>query len=148
MKSIIRTGAILLTGFLSLTMYAQNNVQELVVPLSDPGKPGTLQVNIIYGSIKVSGTNAKDVIIHVSSEQKKVEDSNKNGMRKIPNNSFGITAEEDNNIVKVGTDLRNKDVVLEIQVPQNFNLKLRDVNNGNISVENVNGEMEVMLTVI
>ena len=143
MKTIIKTGIVLFMGILSLTINAQNNGQELVVPLSNPGNPGTLDVSILYGSIRVTGTSTKDVIIHVSTEQKKVEDSGKNGLKRIPNNSFGLTAKEDNNYVKVNTDMSNKKVVLDIQVPQNFNLKLRAVNDGNISVENVNGEMDI-----
>ena len=143
MKAITKTCTILFIGLLSLTISAQNNVQELVVPLSEAGKQGTLDVSILYGSIKVTGSSTKDVIIRVSTEQKKVDDSNKNGLRKIPNNSFGLTAKEDDNYVKVNTDLSNKNVDLEILVPQNFNLKLRAVNDGNISVENVNGEMDI-----
>jgi DUF4097 and DUF4098 domain-containing protein YvlB len=142
-KTIIKTGVVLIMGLLSLTISAQKSEQELVVPLSNPGRPGTLEVSILYGSISVTGTSAKDVIIHVSTEQKKVENTSKNGLRKIPNNSFGLRAEEDDNNVKVSTDLSNKNVNLDIKVPQNFNLKLRAVNDGDISVENISGEIDI-----
>lgn len=143
MKSIIRTGIFLLlvitTGFVGA-----QTTQELVVPLSKAGESGTLDVNIMYGSIKVVGSAVKDVVIKVSSEQKKVEEeSGKSGLKRIANNSFGLTAKEENNYVKVNTDLSNKNVMLEIQVPANFDLKLRALNDGDISVENVNGEMEI-----
>ena len=142
MKSIIRTGIIMLFVFTTGILTAQTS-QELVVPLSKPGAPGTLDVNIMYGSIKVVGSAVKDVVIKVSSEQKKVEEKSKNGLKRIPNNSFGLTAEEDENYVEVKTDLSNKNVMLEIQIPKDFNLKLEAINDGNIAVENVNGEIEV-----
>lgn len=142
MKTIFRIFILMLLVSVALQTEAQNT-QELVVPLSKPGETGTLDVNILTGRIKVVGTTVKDVNIKVSSEQKKVEETSKNGLKRIQNNSFGLTANEENNVVKVSTDLNNKEVNLEIQVPQNFNLKLNAVNNGEISVQNVNGEIEV-----
>jgi DUF4097 and DUF4098 domain-containing protein YvlB len=141
MKTILKTAAIVLFVSLSFQSGAQNS-QDLVVPLSKPGEPGTLNVSIMTGSIKVVGASVKDVNIRVSSEQKKVEEKSKNGLKRIENNSFGLTAKEENNVVKVSTDFNNKSVLIEIQVPVNFNLKLHAVNDGEISVQNVNGEIE------
>lgn len=144
MKSILKTGVLLITVLLfTICVSAQNNSQEMVVPLSKAGEPGTLDVSILNGSIKVIGSTVKDVIIKVSTEQMKVEEETKGGLKRIPNNSFGLTAKEENNLVKVTTDISNKNVMLEIQVPKNFKLKLRAVNDGDISVQNVNGEMEI-----
>ncbi|MBN1821625.1 MAG: DUF4097 family beta strand repeat protein [Prolixibacteraceae bacterium] len=142
MRSIIGTGIIMLFVFTAGMLAAQTS-QELVVPLSKPGEKGTLEVNIMYGSIKVVGTSVKDVVINITTEQKKVEEQSKNGLKRIPNNSFGLTAEEEDNHVTVHTDLSNKNVMLEIQVPKNFNLNLGALNDGKIVVENVNGELEV-----
>lgn len=143
MKSIIRTGTMLILSVFLAGLISAQNSQELVVPLSNANESGVLDVNILYGSIKVVGSTAKDVIITVSSEQKKVEDKSKNGLKRIPNNSFGLTVKEENNHVKVKTDFNKKNIILEIKVPQNFGLKLRAVNDGDIEVENVNGEMEI-----
>ncbi len=144
MQSINKKSAFLFLGVLfTLCVSAQTTSQELVVPLTDAGKPGVLEVNILNGSIKVIGSSTKDVIINVSSEQKKYEEKSKNGLKRIPNNSFGLTAKEENNSVKVSTEISNKNANIEIQVPQNFKLKLRAVNDGEISVENVNGEIEI-----
>ncbi|NQU87514.1 MAG: DUF4097 family beta strand repeat protein [Mariniphaga sp.] len=142
MKSIIRTGILMLLVF-AVGLLSAQTTQELVVPLTNAGESGTLDVNIMYGSIKVVGTSVKDVIINVSTEQKKVEESSKNGLKRIANNSFGLTAKEEDNYVKVNTDLSNKNVMLEIQVPQNFNLKLSALNDGEITVDNINGELEI-----
>ncbi len=43
---------------------AQNDTKEqLVVPISDPGKPGSLEVDLINGFIHVVGYSGKDVVI-------------------------------------------------------------------------------------
>ena len=143
MKSIIKTGAMLVLTVLFTGLISAQNSQQLVIPLSNANESGVLDVNILSGSIKVVGSTAKDVIITVSSDQKKVEDTSKNGLKRIPNNSFGLTAQEENNHVKIKTEFNTKNVIMEIKVPQNFGLKLRAVNDGDIEVENVNGEMEI-----
>ncbi len=124
---------------------AQDNSQQLVVPLSDPSKPGLLDLSLQNGSIKITGYTGKDVIIQVSTDQKKYdeEDNMRDGLKRIPNNSIGITAKEENNTVKVTSNNWNKSIALAIQVPASFNLKLRDINDGDISVENVSGNMDV-----
>lgn len=131
-------------------IWAQKNdmfIEEIVIPLSSPGEPGTLEVNQIYGGIHVSGYDGKEVI--VLAKQKRMQSSvkMKNGLRKIENNSMALEAEESSNYIEVhaqnyrGGD--NSTMNLEIRVPRNFNLKLSSINDGNILVENVNGEFEI-----
>ena len=79
-----------------LTTHAQdNNYQELIIPLTNPVKPGTLKVNLHSGSMKISGYSGKDVIIRVGTEQKEIERESKNGLKRIPNRSLGLSAKED-----------------------------------------------------
>ena len=125
--------------------HSQDNPQRLVVPLSDPSKPGSLDLSIMNGTIKVTGYSGKEVIINVSTDQKKYdeEDDSRDGLKRIPNNSIGITAREENNTIRIGSSNSTKSVRLELQVPKNFNLKIRDINDGDITVENVNGNMDI-----
>ncbi|HEV2354739.1 MAG TPA: hypothetical protein VGR89_10870, partial [Puia sp.] len=45
---------------------AQNgNSQVMTVPLSDPGKPVTLECGLMWGSIDVVGYDGKDVVVTV-----------------------------------------------------------------------------------
>ena len=164
MKTLL-TFIILLTTPLA-ALLAQNPIsEELVIPLSDPGKPGALEVGVINGSIKVMTHSGKDVLIEATSGtraatkgeggkekiKEKVKGDNaaaseaqSSGMRRItPNNGLELTAEERNNRVKVSTNSHAKAVDLTIRVPERFSLKLSSVNGGAISVENVKGELEV-----
>ena len=146
MKNLIKAGIFVLIGiFLQYNGHAQDNPQQMVIPLSDPAKPGLLDLDLMNGSVKVTGYSGKEVIIKVSTDQKKYEEEDRDydGLKRIPNNSIGISAREENNAVKVNSQNFNKSIFLDIQVPKNFDLKLRDINDGNITVENVNGEMDV-----
>ncbi|GAB3262286.1 hypothetical protein GCM10027347_27850 [Larkinella harenae] len=142
-------------------LYAQNDLKEqLVVPLSEPNKPGSLQVNLINGSIRVTGYNGKDVVIDASTgadsggqnarlnERKTTSDDKPdelaNGMKKLSSRGgLDLTAREKNNAVTLNSASINRTVNLNIKVPQQFSLKISTINNGDIVVENVTGELEV-----
>ncbi len=132
------------------SVLAQNNdmfTEEIVIPLSSPNDRGTLEVNQIYGGIKVTGYDGKEVIVVAKQKRMKTTVKMKNGLRKIENNSMALEAEESDNYVEVhaqnyrGGD--NNTMNLEIRVPRGFDLKLSSINDGDILVENVNGEFEV-----
>ena len=154
MKTIKLTIGLLFTGLLAtLPLFAQNEVKEqLVVPLSDPAKPGTLHVGLINGSIKVVGYSGKDVVIDIVAAPKRSRrdddddrpDRAANGMKRIATGMpLDVSAEEKNNTVNVNANTIKQSVDLIIKVPQRFGLKVSTVNNGNIEIENVTGNLEV-----
>ncbi len=59
----------------------------MVVPLSEPGKPVTLEAHLMRGSIKVIGYEGKDVIVQVhmdsSKEEEEDRDDDSKGMKRI-----------------------------------------------------------------
>jgi len=121
--------------------------EDIVIPLSDPGAIGTLEVNQIYGGMKVVGYDGKEVIVVAMQEKMNVTSEKKNGLRKIANNSLALEAKEsDNHVEVVAKNYHSgKDNVmnLEIRVPRKFNLQLSSINDGDIWIENVEGEMEI-----
>jgi DUF4097 and DUF4098 domain-containing protein YvlB len=62
-------------------------------------------------------------------------------LRRIDVGSFGITAEEQDNVVRVSAHPSNG-VNLVIQVPYSTSLQLRSQNDGTILVEHVEGEID------
>lgn len=131
--------------------FAQNEIKEqLVVPLSDPAKPGSLNVGLINGSIKVTGYAGKEVIIDAetipsqNSSKKERVDESATGMKRItPRNGLELSAEEKNNKVNVNSSSHRQSINLTIKVPQQFSLKVSTINNGDIVIDNVTGEMEI-----
>ncbi|MGF7042464.1 DUF4097 family beta strand repeat-containing protein [Mucilaginibacter lappiensis] len=146
-KTIKIAGILMLALLLSTRIWAQGNTSEqLVVPLSDPGKPYKLYAHLINGSITLVSYEGKDVIVDAQSgEEKSGRVKETNGMRRLaPANNLDITAEENNNQVNIHSSAGNKNINLTIKVPQSaVSLKLSTVNNGNINASNVNGELEI-----
>ena len=146
-KSLIIIALLSLIG--ATTLLAQSDVnQQLIVPLTDPSKPGSLEVGLVTGFIHVTGYAGKDVVIEAMTDgnrQKRSDERNAgSGMKRItPTNSLDISAEEKNNRVTVSTSSFQKPVNLTIKVPQRFSLKLSTVNEGDITVDNVTGELEI-----
>ncbi|WP_223284709.1 DUF4097 family beta strand repeat-containing protein [Hymenobacter qilianensis] len=149
--------ALLLTS--SLPLFAQTREktkeqvkeqikEQVVVALSSPGKPGSLNVKLVGGSINVVGYNGKDVVIEASARNEQrgrsAPTGDASGMRRIDRNpSFDLTAEERDNKVYIKTNSWQQPIDLVIKVPQQFSLKIGTVQDGDIVVENVSGELEV-----
>jgi hypothetical protein len=147
MKKIM-IALVLLTFFSGNKILAQNSApEELVVPLSNPGKPYTLKVGIVTGSIAVSVNTGNDIRITVKTEGGKVKGEMtpaENGMKRISKgNSYGVTANEDDNTITVSTDNPDQKISLELKIPQEVKLKLSTVNDGDITVNHIKGELEI-----
>jgi hypothetical protein len=74
-KTLLRVilPALLLTivGIAGLT--AESAAPErLVVPLSKPGQPATFEANVMFGSIKISGYDGKDIVVEATARAKSV----------------------------------------------------------------------------
>ncbi len=126
--------------------------EQLTVALSVPGKPGSLEVSLVSGSIRVTGYGGKSVVIDATAHARRNNRDDDNDDEKAPpsglkristGTSLNLTAEEKNNHVEISTDSYLRPIDLTIKVPQNFSLKLSTVNDGDIVVENVAGELEV-----
>lgn len=134
---------IMLVVYLLAFGIAHAQSEQIAIPLSNPNQAGELTVHLVRGSIRVEGYNGKEVIIRTSSKNEDEEEHKvKNGLRKVNSNSFGLEAVEDNNRVHIRTSSPNSLVNLEIQVPTNFSIKAKTVNDGKINIENVQGEIE------
>jgi len=164
MKNMKITGLLILSLIIGSNAFGQST-EQLTVPLSSPGKPYSLKVQLVSGSIKVASYDGKDIIINATPKtdedkgsktnfninfrkggKDKEEGSNfdESGMKRISSaGSFEVTAKEADNNVTVNTGNPNKAVDLDLKIPQDVKLKIGTVNDGEISVENVRGELEV-----
>jgi Putative adhesin len=148
MKKMKIAGLVLLGLMITANSIAQSGSTEtLTVPLSSPGKPYSLKVHLVSGSIKVVSYDGKDIIINVSPRDGEDEEGSKaveNGMKRISTHgSYEVTAKEADNNVTVNTGNPNKAIDLELKIPQDVKLQIGTVNDGEVVVENVRGELEV-----
>lgn len=118
------------------------NTEQITIPLSYPGEPGTLIIDHYKGSIHITGYNG-DVVI-VKAELRYPEQlSEPKGLKRITSNSIKLNATEKDNRVTIQSNSINKTIDLKIEVPVNFSLKLQNYDNGEIKVHNLSGEMEI-----
>ncbi len=144
----MKISLVLLSFLIASASFAQSGTPEtLTVPLSSPGKPYTLKVHLVTGSIKVTGYDGKDIIINATprkSDDDEQSNDVQNGMKRISaSGGFEVTAKEADNTVTVNTGNPNKAVDLELKIPQDVKLNAGTVNDGDVSVDNVKGELEV-----
>jgi hypothetical protein len=132
-------------------------VNEFTIPLSDPSKRGHLKAHLNYGSITIKGTARKDVLVKYSSDDDDDDDDrrgrnrnnnskgadSKDGLKRIGGGGMELSASENNNAVKVGSDSWGVKTNLEIEVPAGFDMKVSTYNDGDLLVTNVQGELEL-----
>jgi hypothetical protein len=154
MKTMKIVTAFVLTLILSgqaMAQQAAETKEQLVVPLSEPGKPFKLNVGLITGSIKVVGYEGKDVVIDVTGEDKRKRSGSSEksgGMKRITaGNGLDVSAEEKDNAVRIHTGALNSGINLVIKVPMSeVKMKVSTINDGDIVISNVSGEIEASNT--
>ncbi|NND31100.1 MAG: DUF4097 family beta strand repeat protein [Saprospiraceae bacterium] len=120
--------------------------EEFVIPLTNPANTGRLEVGLHQGGVKVRGYDGKEVRVTMeiveSDDQAKEKELEKGGLRRINNNSVNVQIEEYDNTVEISGD-HSKQTNFIIQVPQKFDLNISTHHDGDVTVENVSGTMEV-----
>jgi hypothetical protein len=125
-------------------------------PLTDPARPATLEVALFNGSVVVTAYDGNEIVIATSEDVDEDEDEDwdddepadpdRAGMRQIRNTAFGLTAEENNNVVSVTVDWGYRGVDLDISVPRRTSVRARTHNGEEIRIEGVDGEHELVNT--
>jgi hypothetical protein len=124
--------------------------QRLTVTLTDPSRPATLKASSVHGSIAVEGFGGNEVIvessevpIHGERREERVPPGAE-GMHRIPNNSLGLSVNEDNNVVRVeAIPWRGASRDLRIKVPAHSSLNLSCINDCALRVSGVDGDIEL-----
>ncbi len=113
-----------------------NHIEQITVPLSNPAGPGTLVVNHHKGSVNVTGYVGDSVVVRASARYR-TDESSSEGC------DIYLGAVENNNNVVINVEPRYRTIDLDILVPQEFSVRLRNDDSGTISVEHLSGEIEV-----
>jgi hypothetical protein len=119
------------------------------VPLSRPGQPVQLEVAIVSGSIAVESHGGAEVIVESQPRAERREPPSRGpaqGMHRLPNRSLGLVIEEEDNRVRVSSAGAPRATSLRILVPRRASLRLTTVNDGDLTVQGVEGEMELRNT--
>jgi hypothetical protein len=150
-------GLLALSGLGPLAVAAQPAApQRVSVPLSSPTRPASLHVALVSGGVVVEAHDGDDVIVETSAHGKASKEgdagtaserpSGAEGMQRVTSNGFGLTIEEEDNVVWVKSSGWRGAVDTRILVPAQTTLTIRTVNDGDIRVDGVRGEMELSNT--
>ena len=136
---------LLSTFIFALNIQAQTS-DQVIVPLSNPGKAGQLKTNLKSASIKVSGVDRNDILIKytlVEEDEDGDEEKIKGDLKKIKTNNFDLEISEDNNIVSIESESWFQRIELEIEVPKTFDLDLHNYTGRYLEVSNVAGDLNL-----
>jgi len=133
------------------TVAGQDTVSDRVsVSLSDPSRPAFVEARLIHGGITIRGYEGTEIVVEATVRTRPVrqreESESARGMIRIQNRSTGLSVMEENNTVEIYTNSHTQAVDLDIQVPRRTSLKLATVNDGEILVEGIAGDLEVVNT--
>ena len=133
--------------FFTAALLAQDSGEKATVPLTDPSRPAHIKIHLMDGGIIVHGGNTKDVLVETRSrsggEPHEGRSTGPSGMKRleIPGNA-GLDVVEEDNVVTIKTSSWNRPTDLVITVPRRSSLQLKCMNNGDIYVEQVEGEID------
>jgi hypothetical protein len=121
--------------------YAQ---ERTTVKFNDPSRPGLLKIDWYNGSISVKTHNSSDVTIDaVRNLNRRPDPPEAAGLRRI-DTGVGITIDSDSsNVITISSHISQNGGNLEIEVPVKTNLHLQSRNGAIISVDGVEGDIEV-----
>jgi DUF4097 and DUF4098 domain-containing protein YvlB len=116
---------------------------RITVKLDDPSRPALVKASLINGGITVKGYDGKEVIVEARTRNEESDRSSSNGLKRLNIARTGLTVEEENNQVHIGTDSHMRTIDLMISVPIHTSLVLRALNDGDVMVTDVDGEIDV-----
>lgn len=143
MKKINLLGLLTIMTALVVGRPARAQDNPVTVAFSDPSRPGTLKLHLLQGTISIKGSSGKDVVINAKTRgsSNRRAASNTEGLHRLDRFSSGLSVEEQNNVMTVGAGMNSVD--LQIEVPSRTNLQVGVVNGGGMTIEAVDGQIEV-----
>ena len=120
---------------------------ETAIPLTNPDQPVIVDLSILVGDIKVEAYDGDHVLLltDVDEDFDDDDDEERDGLRRLPRSSFGLTAEEEDNVVVIQMNGQSEDGV-RLRVPRRTSLHLSTVQDGDIEINGVEGEHDLQNT--
>jgi len=120
----------------------QSGGDRVVVKLDDPARPALIKASLVNGGITVKAYDGQEVIVEARARNEERERAS-NGPKRLNISTTGLSIEEENNEVRVSTESYARTIDLTISVPVHASVKLRAVNDGDITVTGVDGDLDV-----
>jgi DUF4097 and DUF4098 domain-containing protein YvlB len=141
-RSLLTVGVMAGVALLAPLTEAQTGPDRVSVNLSDPARPAFIKASMVNGGITVKAYDGKEVIVEARTRNEEREKPS-GGPKRINVSTTGLSIEEENNEVRINTESYARTIDLTISVPVHTSVKLRAVNDGDITVTGVEGEIDV-----
>lgn len=144
----MRIANILFLSCAAAALAQDTGPQRVTMPFSDPAAPKKLEVNLVMGGVTVRGYDGREATVEYSARgpvrvrrNGKEAESAPAGMQRL-GGSGGLDVTESNNVVRVSNAgmMPSGDVV--IQVPVQTSVTVKTMTGGQLTVENISGEIE------
>ncbi len=132
-------------AFAAVSAQAQSGPERTTLPLSDPSRPATVQVELFNGNIEVQGYSGKEIAVEADgggSIRNTHPPEHADGLRRIDANSSTLSVDQAANVVAIKPGPFGNITRLALKVPYSSMLKLKTLN-GDITVDQISGDAEV-----
>lgn len=120
--------------------------QVINVPLSRPGDPIRLEIDIQSAHIEVVGEDRDDASFEISVAEGERRIITPSGTKMLKGGGMAFEVEEDDNEISVDADWRNARVTVIAHVPRHADAALQTVNDGEIIARDLIGNLELYNT--
>lgn len=150
------TLAAMLAGSIQLANAAE---KKYSLPLSNPGEPVSIDIEVYRGSITIVGYKGDTIEISAKTStflgkdkglKKMKPPINKNnskrsteGLKSVKRQGMRLEIEEKNNEIEINSEVSNQHVDLVIKVPQRSSVDLELYKGGDINVDGIKGGLEL-----
>jgi len=139
---------LLFIGSLSVAalLRADDDGTTATVKLSAPGKPAILRVEMPWADIKIVGVDGDTVTVESSIDQKGAKSNRGDGLRRLDDEvSFELTEHDNTVSLRLAGDnpWANHDAEFKISVPRAMALDVKTEAGGELTVKNLDGDIEV-----
>jgi len=157
-NTLLLTMPLTLVAMLASGMQTANAADKnYSLPLSNPGEPVSIEVEVYRGSVTLIGYKGDTIEISAKTstftgkdkDLKKVKDKinssprSTKGLKSVKRQSMRLDIEERNNEVEISSEVSNQHVDLVIKVPQRSSVEIELYKGGDINIDGVNGGLEL-----
>jgi hypothetical protein len=121
----------------------QGQPETIVVPLSRPGEPISMSIDIMSARIEIIGEERKDVALSVTLSGGRRKIVTPSGAKTLAGGGAGLEINERDNRISIESDGPPDRVAIVARVPRRAQLNLSTVNDGEIIVRDIVGDLQL-----
>ena len=143
LRATLRATLALLLTFTFVMAHAQSKSKTINIPLSRPGDPISLEIHITSAYIEIIGEDRDDAVFDVLIKDGKRKIITPSGPKSIANAGYALEVDEHDNKISLNTHAQHNRVSVVARIPMRADLNISTVNNGEIIVTNIKGNLEL-----